>query len=62
MFKTGDRVFILLGDTLLSGIIKGPANADDQGAKQWNVKTASASHAYPVPESSLRPYLDDPDF
>lgn len=61
-FKAGDRVFVLLGDTPLPGLIEGLANADDQGARQWNVKTQSASHAYPVPESSLRPHQDGPDF
>ena len=61
-FEAGDRVFVLLGDTPLPGIIEGPADADDQGARQWNVKTQSASYAYPVPESSLRLYLDGPNF
>ena len=62
MFEAGDRVFVLLGDTPMPGIIESPADADAQGGRQWNVKTASASHAYPVPEGSQRPHSAGPDF
>lgn len=61
-FKAGDRVFVLLVDTPLPGVIEGPADADEQGGRQWTIKTEAASHAYPVPESSLRAYADGPDF
>lgn len=60
-FEAGDRVFVLFLDTSLVGVIEGSANTNDEGGRQWNVRTEAAAQAYPVPESCLRLYLDGPE-
>ncbi|MGI4798517.1 MAG: hypothetical protein ACRYG8_31635 [Janthinobacterium lividum] len=61
-FKAGDRVFVLLGDTPLPAVIEGPAEPDDTGERQWTVRTKAATSAYAVPESSMRPDAEGPNF
>lgn len=61
-FKAGDRVFVLLLDTPLVGVIEGSVDTNNGSGRQWNVRTEAATQAYPVPESCLSLYSDGPEF
>jgi len=54
-YKAGDRVLVLIGDTLLPAIIEGACKPAETGETEWSVRQLGAGRGYRIPESFLRP-------
>jgi len=59
-YKVGDRVLVLIGDTLLPAVIEGPCEGAEAGETEWRVRRHGAGRAYQIPESFLRLDLTSP--
>ena len=53
-YGVGDRVLVLVGDTLLPGVIESMNSAAGAHETEWNVRRHGAARAYPVPEDFLQ--------
>lgn len=54
-YKAGDRVLVLIGDTLLPAVIEGACKAAKAGETEWSVRQLGAGREYQISESFLRP-------
>lgn len=53
-YKVGDRVLMLIGDTLLPAIIESACEPTKASEPEWSVRRHGAGQAYQIPESFLR--------
>lgn len=59
-YKVGDRVLVLIGDTLLPAVIEGACEAAEAGDTEWRVRRHGSGQAYQIPQSFLRHDLTSP--
>ena len=59
-YKAGDRVLMLVGDTLLPAVIEGACQPAGSSENEWSVMWNGAGQVYQIPESFLRPYVTSP--
>lgn len=52
-YKAGDRVLVLIGDTLLPAVIEGACESAEAGETEWSVRHLGAERVYRLPESFL---------
>jgi len=60
LYKAGDRVLVLIGDTLLPAVIEGACKSAEATETEWSVRRLGAGRAYQIPESFLRPDVTSP--
>ena len=53
-YGVGDRVLVLVGDTLIPAVIESVSSPAGTTIIEWNVKQHGAKRAYPIPESFLQ--------
>ena len=54
-YKAGDRVLVLIGDTLLPAVIEGACKSAKVGETEWSVRRLGTGRGYQISESFLRP-------
>ena len=59
-YKVGDRVLMLIGDTLLPAVIEGACQPAGASEGEWIVKSSRAGRMYQISESFLRSYATLP--
>ena len=59
-YKAGDRVLVLIGDTLLHAVIEDACQSASTSEGEWSVRSSKAGRVYQIPESFLRPYVTSP--
>ena len=59
-YKVGDRVLMLIGDTLLPAVIEAACQPAGASEGEWSVRSSRARRVYQIPESFLRPCATSP--